>query len=138
MEKARAGSERFMKVYLCERRPFTGHRTTARHTDGETKKPPYGVWCSQRLVDNTNANSGILTARDMKKFVVLTKLFMYSPKCLQPTKKPKLVSLVARPGMVPYGRYKNLPLETRANEHFPIGELNAKMRFKKVFDFGVF
>ena len=63
---------------------------------------------------------------------------MYSPKYLQPTKKPKPVSLVARPGVVPYGRYKNLPLETRANEHFPTGELNAKMRSKKIFDFGVF
>ena len=50
----------------------------------------------------------------------------------------ELVSLVARPGVVPYGRYKNLPLETRAKEHFSTGELNAKMRSKKVFDFGVF
>ena len=38
--------------------------------------------------------------------------------------------------MVPYGRYKNLKLETRAKEHFVTGELNAKMRSKKVFDFG--
>ena len=31
-----------------------------RHTDGKTKKPPCGVWCSQRLVDNTNTNSEVL------------------------------------------------------------------------------
>ena len=37
-------------------------------------------------------------------------------------------SLVARPGVVPYGTYKNLPLETRAKQNLPTGELNAKMR----------
>ena len=29
------------------------------------------------------------------------------------------LSIVARPGVVPYGRYENLPLETRAKEQFP-------------------
>ena len=38
----------------------------------------------------------------------------------------ELVSLVAQPGAVPYGRYKNLQVETRAKEHFPTGELNTK------------
>ena len=42
-----------------------------------------------------------------------------------------LVSLVAQPDAVPYGRYENLPLEPRAKEHFPTGELNAKVRSKK-------
>ena len=59
-----------------------------------------------------------------------------APNAHNPRKSQKLVSLVARPGVVPYGRYKNLPLETRAKEQFPTGELNAKMRSKKVFDFG--
>ena len=44
----------------------------------------------------------------------------------------ELVSLVAQPDAVPYGRYKNLPLKTRAKEHFSTGELNSKMRSKKV------
>ena len=64
--------------------------------------------------------------------------YVYSPFCLQPTKNPELVSPVARPGVVPYGRYKNLPLETRVKEHFSTGELNAKIRHKKVVGFGVF
>ena len=61
-----------------------------------------------------------------------------APLAYGPRKKNELVSLVAQPGVVPYGRYKNLPLETRAKEHFSTGELNAKMRSKKVFGFGVF
>ena len=44
----------------------------------------------------------------------------------------ELVSLVARPDTVPYGRCINLLLETRANERFSSGGSNAKMRFKKV------
>ena len=42
-------------------------------------------------------------------------------------------SLVARSGVVPYGRHKILPLETRAEGHFKTGELNAKMRSKIFF-----
>ena len=40
--------------------------------------------------------------------------------------------------MVPYGRYKNLPLETRANEHFSTGELNAKQNAIQFFSILVF
>ena len=59
-----------------------------------------------------------------------------------PRKGPNslVVSLVARPGVVPYGHYTNLPLEIREpmNVLLPTaGELNAKMRSKKVFDFDV-
>ena len=43
----------------------------------------------------------------------------------------ELVNKIAGEGAVPYGRYKNLPLETRAKEHFSTGELNSKMRSKK-------
>ena len=42
------------------------------------------------------------------------------------------VNKIAGGGAVPYGRYKNLPLETRAKEHFSTGELNSKMRSKKI------
>ena len=44
----------------------------------------------------------------------------------------ELVNKIASEGAVPYGRYKNLPLETRAKEHFSTGELNSKMRSKKI------
>ena len=44
----------------------------------------------------------------------------------------ELVSLVARPDAVPYGRCRNLLLETRAKEHFPTGGSNAKMRLKVI------
>ena len=60
-----------------------------------------------------------------------TAPFLYNPR----ESPAKLASLLARPGVVPYGRYKNLPLETRAKEHFPASELNAKIRSKKVNDF---
>ena len=44
----------------------------------------------------------------------------------------ELVNKIAGEGAGLYGRYKNLPLETRAKEHFPTGELNSKMRSKKI------
>ena len=44
----------------------------------------------------------------------------------------ELVGLVAQPDAVPYGRHENLPVETRAKELFSTGELNSKMRSKKV------
>ena len=53
---------------------------------------------------------------------------MHNPR----SNKSELVSLVARPGVVPYGRYYNLPIETRAKEHFSAGYLNAKMRSKSL------
>ena len=43
----------------------------------------------------------------------------------------ELVNKIAGGGAGLYGRYKNLPLETRAKEHFPTGELNSEMRSKK-------
>ena len=55
---------------------------------------------------------------------------------LQPTTM-LVVGLVARPGGS-LRALQNIPLETRAKGHFPTGELNAKMRSKKVHDFGVF
>ena len=41
-----------------------------------------------------------------------------APLAYNPRKKNELVSLVAWPGVVPYGRNKNLPLETRAKDFF--------------------
>ena len=67
-----------------------------------------------------------------------TTIYYYSPKCPQPAKFPKLVNKIAGEGAGPYGRCKNPSLETRAKEHFSTGELNAKMRSKKVFDFVFF
>ena len=43
----------------------------------------------------------------------------------------ELVNKIVGDDAVPYGRYKNLPLKTRAKEHFSTCELNSKMRSQK-------
>ena len=49
---------------------------------------------------------------------------------ISPRKSPNALMNCGREGVVPYGRFKNLPPETRAKEHFSKGELNSKMRSK--------